>query len=137
MIIQHKDSCWGFTLFRFGRRQLQIWFVPADYACEEHTHQDSDGEFFVVYGKGRNIYRNVISEDCLTQRSSDWPVWDSHFKQQYNISTRKYFKWFTVKKNTPHGFSRGSSPMLFLCWQTYRKGVKVTSPAIDFHPVTN
>ena len=114
-----KDSCRGITLFRFGRRKLELWFVPADYACVEHTHKDSDGEFFVVYGKGRDIWRRIGAES-----------------QCYDITNRNYFKWLTVRANVVHGFSPGATPMVFLCWETYRKGVKVTSPAIDFHPVT-
>lgn len=122
-----KDRCIGLTLFRFGRRKLELWFVPANYACVEHTHKDSDGEFFVVYGRGRDIWRKT------------WPHWLSGAMCQievYNITNRHYFKTYTVRANTPHGFSVGSTLMVFLCWETYRKGVPVTSPAVDFHPVT-
>lgn len=133
MLINRKDSCWGITLFRWFRWKLELWLVPSDYACVEHTHKDSDGEFFVLYGQEREIYRRI-----LTTKSNDYSLEFPRYyytTQQYNISTRKYFKWLTVRANTPHGFSRGQSPMVFLCFQTYRKGCRVTSPAIDFHPV--
>lgn len=127
-----KDSCRGVTLFRWFRWKLELWYVPADYECSEHTHKNSDGEFFVVCGKNREIYRKEMQE------ASHWPYneWKEYCElQQYNISSRKFWKWLTVKANTPHGFSSGSTPMVFLCWEKYRKGVKVTSPAIDFNLV--
>lgn len=137
-MIHHKDSCWGITLFRFGRRKLELWFVPKNYACVEHTHKDSDGEFFVLYGKGRNIWRKLINTKCdhFIETGSQCPICRSPFTQCYNITNRTYFRWLTVKANVIHGFSVGSTPMIFLCWETYREGVKVTSPALDFHPTT-
>ncbi len=129
-----KDSCWGVTLFRWGRRKLELWFVPRDYACVEHVHHDSDGEFFVVFGKGREIYRKVETEPASYWPYNSYPATIS--KQEYNISSRKYFRTYTVRANTPHGFSAGSSPMVFLCWETYLPGRRVTSPAVDFHPTT-
>lgn len=122
-----KDSCRGITLFRWFRWKLEFWYVPKDYECKEHTHKDSDGEFFIVYAKDREVYRTFYKPFI--------PWWGMTLvdRQQYNTFKRNYFKCYTVRANTPHGFSKGSSPMLFLCWETYKKGVKVTSPAVDFH----
>ena len=127
-----KDSCWGVTLFRFGRRKLELWFVPRDYACVEHVHKDSDGEFFVVFGKGRNIWRTVTG----IEKNIYGNMVSGLIRQMYHITDRTYFKTYTVRANTPHGFSIGTSPMIFLCWETYLPGRRVTSPAADFHPTT-
>lgn len=137
MIIHRKDSCWGITLFSWGQKKLELWLIPQDYQCIEHTHKDSYGEFFVLYGKGREIYRKTKIKCEMVTNSSGLRYLEMPGQrlEKYNISTRKYFKWLTVRANTPHGFSRGQSPMVFLCFQTYRKGCRVTSPAIDFHPV--
>jgi hypothetical protein len=132
-MIHKKDSCVGITLFRLGRRKLELWYVPKDYACVEHTHKDSDGEFFVVYGKDRFIWRRHSDHKHVAGTSY---TYKEERQEIYNITDRPYWKWYTVKSAVPHGFGRGASPMVFLCWETYRKGVKVTSPAIDFHPVT-
>lgn len=130
-MFHRKDSCKGITLFWFFRWKLELWYVPADYECKEHIHKDSDGEFFVVYGKNREIYRkeSIVTRDVFKKTEIITRI------DKYNISSRKFWKWLTVKANTPHGFSSGATPMVFLCWEKYRKDVKVTSPAIDFHLV--
>lgn len=127
MIIHRKDSCFGITLFRFFRWKLELWYSPANYSCEEHVHKNFDGEFFVFYGKHRSIWRKrLVMANILGQYE--------YRTDMYDISKRKYFKWFTVKANSIHGFSTGATSMIWLCWETYKKGIKVTSPAVDFHP---
>ena len=130
-MINRKDSCVGITLFRFGRYKLELWFVPRDYACEEHTHELSSGEFFVLYGKDREIWRTVKGPWV-----KDYLQWRTSKREQYNISNRTYFKWLSVRAGTPHGFSRGATPMVFLTLTKWKKDAKITSPAIDFHPIT-
>lgn len=115
-LVQRVGPCWGVTLFRWGRRKLELWLAPADYAVAEHTHEDSDSEITILYAKPRRIYRRVGDR-----------------VDEYVASSRKYFgRWFSVRAGVPHAFDKGESRMLFLNWQTYLPGRRVTSVATDF-----
>lgn len=125
-MIARYGPCIGITLFRFFRWKVELWYSPANYSTPEHTHENSDGEFLILYGSGRKIYRkpftNSFREDwcrCVT-------------KQEYELTGRKYFKWFSVRAGTPHGFSCGATPMIWLCLEKWKPGKKVTSVATDF-----
>lgn len=103
-MIYRKDSCIGITLFRWGRRKLELWFVLASYACVEHTHKDSDGEFFVLFGKDRFIWRKF--QDYYKIGKS---TYSRETQQMYNITERPYWKWYSVRADVPHGFGRGAT----------------------------
>lgn len=42
------------------------------------------------------------------------------------------FKTLSVRAGVPHGFKKGDSFMLWLCFETWKKGAPVTSVADDF-----
>lgn len=125
-MIARYGPCICITIFRWFRWKLELCFSPADYSPPEHTHEESDGEFFVLYGRGREIWR--ITKDYCSPFPHVWyPV-----RQQYNLTGRKYFKWFSVRAGTPHGFSKGATPMIWLCWEKWKVGTKVSSVVNDF-----
>lgn len=122
-MLARYGPCIGLTVFRWFRWKLELWFAPAAYSPPEHTHEKSDGEFFVLFGRGRKIYRKA-----------DVPGYGGLVttKQEYELTGRTYFKWFSVRAGTPHGFSEGKTPMIWFCFETWKRGVKPTSVAEDF-----
>ncbi len=115
-MIARYGPCWGITLFRWFRWKLELWYAPAWFATPEHTHENSDGEFTILWSRYRRIYRKVHdrTDDYIAMHPYCWG------------------KWLSVRAGTPHAFESGDSCMIWLCWQTWKKGVKVTSPADDF-----
>lgn len=109
--------CVGLTLYKLGRHKLELWYAPATYSPPMHSHNNSDGEFFVLYGKGRAIWKYPLG-DCIARA--------------YNISDRTYWKWWSVRAYEQHGFSKGATCMIWLCWEKWKPGTKVTSVAEDF-----
>jgi len=117
-MIHKVGPCWGITLWRWGNRKLELWYAPASYACVEHTHDDADSEITILYAKARRIYRRVGDK-----------------VDAYIASSKQYRgRWFSVRAGIPHAFEAGKSFMVFLNLQTYLKGKRVTSVAVDFHP---
>ena len=88
---------------------------PKEYATPEHAHDLSDGEFLVLYGKKRTIWRVV---DGIVE--------------SYQLTGKFKWKWFTVRAGTPHGFSCGESLMVWIVTERWAMGSPVTSVAKDF-----
>ncbi len=108
--------CWCLTVFRFGRRKVELCYAPADYEPPEHSHPNSDGEFLILWARNRPIYRRVGQRvDAYTANVPPWR-----------------FKTLSVRAGTPHAFKKGESAMIWICFETWRKGVPVTSVAEDF-----
>lgn len=122
--INTVGPCIGLTVFRWFRWKVELWYAPADYSTPEHTHEDSDGEFLVLHGRGRWIWRRpqLPWEDAP----------EVLMRQAYRLKGGFRWKWLTVKAGTPHGFERGETPMIWLCVEHWKPGVKVTSVATDF-----
>ncbi len=113
-LINRYGPCVGLTLFQVGRYKLELWVSPSDYSPPEHSHGNSDGEFFVLYGRDRCIWKRTGGN-----------------KISYNITGRNYWKWFSVRAGEVHKFETGGTPMIWLCWEKWKPGVKVTSVADD------
>lgn len=115
MIARH-GSCFGLTLFRLGRWKVELWYAPADFATVPHRHNDSSGEFTVLYGRNRRIWRRVAER-----------------MESYIVNFPSCLgRFLSVRAGTVHGFDKGDSCMIWLCFETWRKGAKVTSVAEDF-----
>lgn len=117
--VNSYGQCIGLTLWRLGRHKLELWWAPSNFSTPEHIHEHSDGEFFVIYGSGRKIWRRISMPG-------------RNYVEGYDIADRKYWKWFSVRAGTPHAFSCGRTPMVWLCSETWKPGTKVTSVAEDF-----
>lgn len=116
-MIARYGPCWGLTLFRWGRLKVELWFSPADYSPLEHTHDDSDGEFMVLWSRNREIYRLINGQ-----------------REAYIANTPEVWgRWFSVRAGTPHSFGKGDSCMVWLCVERWKPGSKVTSVATDLH----
>ena len=108
--------CWCLTVFRWGRRKVELCYAPADYEPPEHVHPNSDGEFLILWARNRPIYRRVGGR--VDSYTANIPPWR--------------FKTLSVRAGTPHAFKKGDSCMIWLCFETWKKGVPVTSVADDF-----
>lgn len=115
-MIARYGPCWGLTLWRWGRRKVELWYAPADYATPEHTHEDSDSEFLILWARNRVIYRvvNCMIESYVAHTPGVWG------------------KWLSVRAGTPHAFKTGTSCLIWISSQTWKPGVTVTSVAEDF-----
>lgn len=116
-MIARYGPCVGLTLFKWGRTKVELWYAPASYAVPEHTHNDSDGEFTVLWSKNREIYRVIDGK-----------------RQSYIATTPQIWgRWLSVRAGTPHAFGMGDSCMVWICVERWKPGVKVTSVANDLH----
>lgn len=122
------ERCHCLTLYRFGRRKAELCYAPADYEPREHVHPNSDGEFLILWAKNRPIYRKVIYDpnDWNTLGKTGARV-DSYLA---NVPPWK-FKTLSVRAGVPHAFRAGDSCMIWLCFEKWKPGTKVTSVAED------
>lgn len=114
-IIHRHDNCWGFKLFQFGQRMVQVWFCPRGYLIERHSHEDQDIELAFVYG--RAIF-------CKTKGDKVKSAVVSGFGNPFHT--------FSVPAGTIHWFSVSDRPLIFINYSKWKKGIKPTSAAIDF-----
>ena len=120
--INAYGPCFSVTLWRWRRKKLELWYAPADFSPEEHTHDDVSGEFTILYSKNREIYRKVPKEDGTLE------------KQSYIANTPEVWgKWLSVRDGTIHKFEKGDSCMIWLVWETWKQGRPVASVATDFN----
>jgi hypothetical protein len=112
----HKyERCWCLTVFRFGRRKVELCYCPADYESPEHVHPNSDGEFLILWARNRPIYRRTGSpRDSYVANVPPWRL-----------------KTLSVRAGIPHAFKKGDSCLIWICFETWKKGVSVTSVAED------
>lgn len=117
-MIARYGPCIGLTIFRWFRLKVELWWSPADYSPPPHSHNDSSGEFTILYSKNRRIWRKV--GDQVDEYIATTPgVWG---------------KFLSVRAGTVHAFDKGDSCMIWLVFETWKPGIRVTSVADDFHP---
>lgn len=116
-IIHRYGPCIGITLLRLFRWKVELWFAPGDYSPEEHTHPNSDSEFWVLYASHRYIYKRKAGR--LVGYNASFPSC--------------LFHTLTVRADEPHRFMTSDRPMIWLCLEHWKAGVKPTSVAEDFH----
>ncbi len=50
-MIHRHNRCVGFTLFKIGRKQVELWFCPKGEVIESHVHQKMDSKILFLWGK--------------------------------------------------------------------------------------
>lgn len=127
--------CWCLTVFRWGRRKVELCYAPADYEPPEHVHPNSDGEFLILWAKNRLIYRKTKTYagpyGYLQSMCGNLLVCGDGDYYTANVPPWR-FKTLSVRAGTPHAFKKGDSFMLWICFETWKKGAAVTSVAEDF-----
>ena len=134
--ITRYEGALGITLWRWGRKKVELWFAKKDYSPKEHAHDGCDGEFMVLYSKNRRIYRKTKWE------AKSWKTIDGRYgitheltigpKDCYIATTPQVWgKWLTVPAGVPHKFDKGDSFMLWVVVETWKPGYDM-SLATDF-----
>lgn len=126
--INSYGPCIGITLWKWGRTKVELWWAPADYEPPEHTHEDVDGEFTILYSKNRYIYRKSCPRGgpCGEKMVG---IGDSYIATTPDV----WGKWLSVRAGTPHAFKRGDSCMIWIVKEKWLPGRKVGSMSTDFH----
>lgn len=57
-MINRYEKAMGLRLFKLGRFQMEIWYVPAGYAVPEHYHTDFDSRFLLLFAHNILFRRN-------------------------------------------------------------------------------
>lgn len=118
--IHHYEGCISLTLFRWGSRNVEIWFCPANYKIIEHKHPNEDIELMFIYGDAEFARRKNI-EDVSEVFKASFP--------------RHLFKLFSVKAGHYHYFTVSKRPLIFINFSRWLNNTKPTSAADDFEVV--
>lgn len=113
-LINRHEKCWGIVLFKWRQKFIQLWYCPAGYNIQPHSHPEEDIE--LMYIAGTTTFTRVIN----LRAQSFTPKW-------YHI-----FQTFSVKAGTYHYFKVSKWPLIFINFSTFKKGFKPKSAAIDF-----
>jgi hypothetical protein len=106
------------TLFKWGKRLIEIWFVPRNYEIPRHSHPSEDIELMFIFG------------DAIFCRMVD----SEKFIHSKHVTLKNIFSTFTVKAGTIHWFhSRHKLPLIFINFSKW--STTPTSASVDFKPV--
>lgn len=129
--------CPCLTLYRFGRYKAELCYAPADYEPPEHVHENSDGEFLILWARNRPIYRKTRKELEWSDNLETWVIPSEEYeigaKDSYVANVPPFrFRTLSVRAGVPHAFRKGDSPMIWICFEKWKRGAQVTSVAEDF-----
>ncbi len=116
-IFNKYGPCRGFTLFKFGQRRAEIWYIPSGYTIVEHRHPEEDVELMYLMGSTA-FCRRDIRTNVVESAEVKWP--------------KNFGCCYGVKHYHTHWFSVGKWPLIFINFQKFLPGLKPKSAAIDF-----
>jgi hypothetical protein len=112
----HKHNCWGFSIFRIYRWQVELWICPPHTQVPMHKHPNEYTNLWFVKGKNTTIFRNDIQSNEYEEYALSFPkVWG---------------KLFYLAPTQFHGFMVGNHWLIFFNFQRWLK--TPTSAAHDF-----
>lgn len=109
MIFHRHNRCVGITLFRFRRRQLEVWFCPKHEIIESHSHRNLDSRIYVLLGV---LWGRIGKRYGYAHRRRAYPVGAGI---EHSAITMTF--------------------CIFANWETWKERNAVTSAAIDFEGV--
>jgi hypothetical protein len=112
--VRKYDICWGFKIWSFGSRLLELWYIPANYEIIPHSHPNEHITLVPLYGSVRAFRRDgekAKAEEVKTKLGG-----------RYKIPAG-WIHWF---------IPTNSKPFIFLNFSTWKSGVVPTSAAQDF-----
>lgn len=112
-MINRHNKCVGLTIFRLGRRQLELWYCPQGEIIEPHVHNKIDSTLIILGG------------------SMTGYIGERHGR----IGWRDFLRFFFIPAGVVHGANITGRFCLFANFETWRKGDALTSAAIDFDAV--
>ena len=112
-LVNRHNRCVGITLFRWGRRQAEIWFCPKHEYIEPHHHPNIDSVLVVVAGE---MMGKIADKHGLVH-------WRKDFLQR-----------FPIPAGIVHSAAVGMF-CVFINFETWKKDKPLTSAATDFTAV--
>lgn len=112
-MIHRHNRCWGISLFRWGKYQIEFWFCPKAEFIQPHVHLNVDSK--IVYLGG-----NMLGTIGSRTKQLGW---------------KDIFHCYPIPRNTVHS---GVITGLFCCFLNVEKWVSkkaITSAAIDFERI--
>lgn len=97
-------------MFRWGRRKLELWFIPAVHFIPPHVHQHIDSTLIFIAG---SMLGEIAGRRGLVG------------------GRRDFLRRFKIPAGTVHS-ARTHSFTLFANWERWKDGVPMTSAATDF-----
>ncbi len=119
-MIHRHNGCIAITLFRFGRRQLELVYCPAGEVIEPHVHQHIDSTLVMLGGEIKGGIAPFL--DGLAM---DWDHWRHGKTGWYDFGRR-----FKIPAGTLHYAKVTGRFCLFLNYEKWDS--KPTSAAVDF-----
>lgn len=113
-LINRHGPCVGVKLFSFGQYHVQIWFCPANFMIERHSHPDEHIE--LMYLAGDAVF----------------------FRGDFELFKPRWYHFgrsFSVAPGVVHWFSVSKWPLIFINWSKFNLGCKPVSAAVDFKGV--
>ena len=119
LINHHGEHCVGITLFRFGQRNIELWFINAEYTIEKHSHPEENIELMFLFGFGTTFFRKT-----KTNTDKFFPRWPLDM-----------FKRFSVRAGDIHWFTTTTWPLVFINFSWFIGNYNAKSAASDFKGV--
>lgn len=115
-IFNRYESCRGFTIFKFKKFRIEIWYCPAKYEIIEHRHPEEDIELIFIFGQ-TVFSRRDINSGVIESLATSWKM---------------FGRKFSVKHYHSHWFKVGRLPLIFINVQRFFNDYDVKSAAQDF-----
>jgi hypothetical protein len=109
-MVNRYERAVGLTLFKFGKYQAEIWFVPSNYKIPEHYHADFDSKLLILFGHNILLHRN--KESLMIK-------WWKHIGRA-----------FAIKAMDIHSFDASKFPLIFINLEVWKQ--QPTSACKDF-----
>lgn len=109
-----KFNCIGITLYKWGNKRAELWFIRPGYVIAEHCHPKEDVELVYLFGSTVFYRRDLLVKDADVESAKP-----------------KFLSSFSVKHNHSHFFSVGLLPLVFVNFQTFLAGHKPVSASKD------
>lgn len=125
-LFNRHERCIGLTLWRFGQKNIELWYCPSGYEIKPHSHPNEkielmylfgDTEFFRIVEKMHDF---VFGKHMGVRSESFKPKW-------YHV-----FRKFTIDYGVVHWFKVSKLPLIFINIATFKDGHKPVSAAVDF-----
>lgn len=107
-MIHRHNRCVGITVFKFGKRQIELWFVPRLEKIEPHFHKHCDSVIIPILG-------SMVG--CIGNKSGKTGWWD--LGRRFHIPAYVF-----------HSATTAKSFCLFLNFEKW--DTQPTSASIDF-----
>lgn len=132
MLMMRYGPCRGITLFKLGRRKIELWIIPRGYTIPEHSHNNEDIELMLLAGDGTELFRREPYYDDV----SGIKVGYSEHRDNHTARFPKDFcRKFSIPAGFAHGFTVAKRRLIFINFAKWRHGVTITGAHIDFQEI--